>query len=164
MGSTEELQKLRMTHDSDPAVALVSSFDETILRLLSKLEETMPQYLQARRLFFAGLQEMSPTHLPSDANFTMRLSYGSVVATSLTTAAWYDYYTTEVGILEKQDPPATNVVQPEILEMIRNKDFGEYADAEGHLRVNFISNNDITGGNSGSPVFNGRRTPHQARL
>lgn len=156
MEALKNYKSFAAAHDSDPAVALVASFDNTILQLLSKLEETMPQYLQARRLFFAGLQEMSPTHLPSDANFTMRLSYGSVGGYKPYDAAWYDYYTTEEGILEKQDPTSHEfAVQPEILEMIRNKDFGEYADAEGHLRVNFISNNDITGGNSGSPVFNG---------
>jgi hypothetical protein len=69
---------------------------------------------------------------------------------------WYDYYTTSKGILEKQKPgdPEFNV-QEYILDAIRSGDFGGYTDPEGVLRVNFLSNNDITGGNSGSPVLNG---------
>ena len=104
----------------------------------------------------AGLQEMSAEYLPSDANFTMRLSYGSVGGYRPYDGAYYDYYTTEEGVLEKQDPESTEfAVQPEILDMMRNKEFGEYAAKDGHLHLCFISNNDITGGNSGSPVFDG---------
>ncbi|MDO5035344.1 MAG: S46 family peptidase [Porphyromonas sp.] len=143
-------------HDSDPAVILVRSFQKRIGEIWQKANGYTFDYYDARRLFFAGLQEMSPTYLPSDANFTMRLSYGSVGGYKPFDAAWYDYYTTEDGILEKQDPTSHEfTVQPEILKMLRDKDFGDYADEDGKLHICFISNNDITGGNSGSPVFNG---------
>ena len=90
----------------------------------------------------------------SDANFTMRVSYGSIGGYRPYDAAWYDYYTTQKGIFEKENPESDEFwVQPEILNLIRSKDFGQYANKDGELQLCFLSNNDITGGNSGSPVF-----------
>jgi len=69
-------------------------------------------------------------------------------------AAWYNYYSTDKGILEKEDPTSDEFwVQPEILDLVRSRDFGPYANEKGELQLCFLSNNDITGGNSGSPVF-----------
>jgi hypothetical protein len=116
--------------------------------------------MKGQRLYFAGLQKMNPDKtLPSDANFTMRLSYGSIKGYRPFDATWYNYYSTDKGILEKEDSTSYEFwVQPEILKLVRDKDFGKYADENGDLQLCFLSNNDITGGNSGSPVFdkNGR--------
>lgn len=143
-------------HDTDPAVVINNSYRDALMKLFNEINKYQYQYAKGRRLFMAGLQEMSKEYLPSDANFTMRLSYGSVGGYRPYDGAWYDYYTTEEGVLEKQDPESTEfAVQPEILNMMRNKEFGKYADKDGHLHLCFISNNDITGGNSGSPVFDG---------
>lgn len=143
-------------HETDPAVAIYNSFADKIGNLNEQLEANRWLLLKNRRLFFAGLQEMSDEYLPSDANFTMRLSYGSVGGYKPYDGAYYDYFTTEDGVLQKQDPESSEFfVQPELLKMFREKDFGQYADEDGTLHLNFISNNDITGGNSGSPVFDG---------
>lgn len=143
-------------HESDPAVVIYNSFNEKIQAINTRLTDNRWKELRARRQFFAGLQEMSDEYLPSDANFTMRLSYGSVGGYKPFDGAYYDYYTTQDGVLQKQDPENSEFfVQPELLKMFREKDFGSYADTDGRLRLNFISNNDITGGNSGSPVFDG---------
>lgn len=84
----------------------------------------------------------------------MRVSYGSIGGYRPYDAAWYDYYTTQKGIFEKENPESDEFwVQPEILNLIRSKDFGQYANKDGELQLCFLSNNDITGGNSGSPVF-----------
>jgi len=110
---------------------------------------------KGERLYFAGLKEMYPEKaLSSDANFTMRLSYGSIGGYRPYDAAWYNYYSTDKGILEKEDPTSDEFwVQPEILDLVRSRDFGPYANEKGELQLCFLSNNDITGGNSGSPVF-----------
>jgi hypothetical protein len=105
----------------------------------------------------AALMEMNPDFAYSpDANFTQRLSYGTVQGYEPRDGMWYNYYTTTKGVLEKEIPgdPEFNV-QPEILAELRKADFGQYQNEEGELVTCFLSNNDITGGNSGSPVLNG---------
>jgi hypothetical protein len=158
-----ELLKNRKKYDSylkkDPAALLAASVSKALSRFPSTKKEDY-DILKGKRLYFAGLQEMYPAKsLPSDANFTMRLSYGSIKGYRPFDAAWYNYFTTQNGILEKEDSASYEfAVQPEILELVRKKDFGRYVDEEGDLQLCFLSNNDITGGNSGSPVFdkNGR--------
>ena len=89
----------------------------------------------------------------------MRLSFGTVCGYTPFDGAEYDYHTTTKGILEKVKAHAGDVdfeVQPEILSLFLNRDFGRYADEKGEMNVCFISNNDITGGNSGSAMFNAK--------
>ena len=110
---------------------------------------------KGERLFFAGLKEMNPNQaLSSDANFTMRVSYGSIGGYRPYDAAQYDYYTTTQGVFEKENPESDEFwVQPEIISLLKSKDFGQYGNGKGDMNLCFLSNNDITGGNSGSPVF-----------
>jgi Peptidase S46 len=90
-----------------------------------------------------------------DANSTMRLSYGQVKDYDPMDAVDYNYFTTATGILEKMDNSNDEFkVDPKLEKLIRDKDFGPYGE-NGILKVCFISTNDITGGNSGSPVING---------
>ncbi len=110
------------------------------------------------RLLTAGLREMNPekNYYP-DANSTMRMTYGTVGSYYPRDGVFYDYYTTAEGILQKEDPNDMEFIVPDrLITMIENKEFGRYANEEGELPVCFISNNDITGGNSGSPVINGK--------
>jgi hypothetical protein len=159
-----ELLKNKKNHDKyikkDPAALLAASVTKSITSLIQSVRNEEYSILKGKRLYFAGLQKMYPEKsFPSDANFTMRLSYGSIKGYRPFDATWYDYYTTQRGILEKEDSTSYEFhVQPEILELVRRRDFGRYADERGDLQLCFLSNNDITGGNSGSPVFdkNGR--------
>ena len=139
----------------DPAAELSLSVLISIFELQQLSGSSYYDIAKGERLYFAGLREMYPEKaLPSDANFTMRVSYGSVGGYRPYDAAWYSYYSTQKGIFEKENPESDEFwVQPEILDLIRSKDFGQYANKEGDLQLCFLSNNDITGGNSGSPVF-----------
>ena len=112
---------------------------------------------EGERLFIAGLREMNPDvkYYP-DANFTMRLSYGQVLDYYPADGVHYDYTTTLKGVMEKEDPDNWEFVVPEKLkELYASKDYGRYGQ-DGEMVVGFITNNDITGGNSGSPVMNGK--------
>lgn len=139
----------------DPAAELSLSVLISLFELQQLTGDSYYDIAKGERLYFAGLKEMYPEKaLSSDANFTMRVSYGSIGGYRPYDAAWYDYYTTQKGIFEKENPESDKFwVQPEILDLIRSKDFGQYANKNGELQLCFLSNNDITGGNSGSPVF-----------
>lgn len=111
----------------------------------------------AQRLFVAGLREMNPqkAYYP-DANFTMRLTYGQVLDYYPADAIHYDYVTHLSGVMDKEDASNDEFVVPSKLkELYSKKDYGRYADKNGDMIVCFLTNNDITGGNSGSPVING---------
>lgn len=145
---------------NDPASELALSVMISFFELQQLMGNLQYDISKGERLYFAALKEMYPdSAFASDANFTKRLSYGSIGGYRPYDAAWFNYYSTEQGVLEKQDPTSDEfAVQPEILEMLRKGDFGPYGNDQGGMNVCFLSNNDITGGNSGSPVFdkNGR--------
>ena len=110
------------------------------------------------RLYLKGVMEMNPGKVMyPDATFTMRLSYGKVADYEPRDAVSYDYVTTMKGVLEKYLPGDYEFDLPQnFITMARKKDFGQYKDARTNdLVVGFITTNDITGGNSGSPVING---------
>lgn len=147
----KQLAKLK----DDPAAELSLSAMISLFEMQQYMGEAQYDIAKGERLYFAALKEMHPEKaLSSDANFTMRLSYGSIGGYRPYDAAWYDYYSTDKGVLEKEDPNSTEFwVQKEILDLIRSKEFGQYGNGNGSMNLCFLSNNDITGGNSGSPVF-----------
>lgn len=99
-----------------------------------------------------GKKLMSP-----DANSTIRLTYGNVMSYQPRDGVDYHYYTTMKGVIEKEDPDNAEFNVPARLkELYNKKEFGKYTNAKGELPTCFITNNDITGGNSGSPVIDGR--------
>ncbi|MBX2963919.1 MAG: S46 family peptidase [Cyclobacteriaceae bacterium] len=144
---------------ADPAYAYVSAFVKNFnTRFTPTFTEFTHRNNDLSRLYLKGVREMNPgkTMYP-DANFTMRLSYGSVKPYRPRDAVSYDYVCTMKGVLEKYKPGDYEFDLPkELLEAARKNDFGTYKDARTNdLVVNFITTNDITGGNSGSPVLNG---------
>jgi hypothetical protein len=109
-------------------------------------------------MYVKGLREMnSDKFYYADANFTMRVSYGHVTQLQPRDAVSYASYTTLDGVMEKED--ATNPefeVPAKLKELWKNKDFGQFANAQGKMPLCYITTNDITGGNSGSPVLNAK--------
>jgi len=120
--------------------------------------KTTDELSKGNRLFVAGLMEMEAdkTFYP-DANSTMRLTYGTVGDYIPRDAVKYDYFTTLRGYIEKEIPGDDEFDVPaKLKELYAAKDYGRYADKDGSLHTCFLTNNDITGGNSGSPVINGK--------
>ena len=143
--------------EKDYAVRMFNSiFDDYRANISPKREAIRANLAKGERLFIAGLREMMPNKkFYPNANSTMRLTYGSVGDYAPGDAVHYDFVTTIDGLMAKEDPTSDEFIVPEKLqELYAAKDYGRYADENGDLVVNFISGNDITGGNSGSPVLN----------
>ena len=129
-----------------------------------KHKEVNKQMTQAReklkkgdRLYIDALRKMQKNKkFYPDANFTMRLTYGQVKSYEPADGVKYKYYTTLKGIMEKEDPSNPEFIVPaKLKEIYQKKDYGLYGEGNT-MKVCFITNNDITGGNSGSPVINGK--------
>ena len=143
--------------EKDPATAYSRSKNE-------KLQELGKQYMELEsgmellhKAYIRGLGEMKqPVPSYPDANFTMRLTYGNVKSYSPRDAVHYDYYTTTDGILEKENPEDREFVVPaKLKELIQKKDSDATPWQMAPCVGRFLTTNDITGGNSGSPVING---------
>jgi hypothetical protein len=147
------------TLQQDLAYNLASAF---LKNYVSKYAPLYQRFVVANndwgRLYLKGIMEMDPKKIMyPDATFTMRLSYGKVASYNPRDAVHYDYVTTMTGMLAKYVPGDYEFDLPQdFLKAARAKDFGPYKDArKNDLVICFITTNDITGGNSGSPVMNG---------
>ena len=140
----------------DPAKKIAQSVIEVRDRITPALTKDSQKYKEGKKAYMAGIMEMRQGEaMYPDANSTMRLTYGQVLPYSPRDGVEYNYYTTLDGVMEKEDPDNWEFVVPDKLKDLYKKgDFGEYGLENGKMPVCFISNNDITGGNSGSPVLN----------
>lgn len=140
---------------NDPAVLLKDKVKEAATNLLNAYTNEAQELSNCSKKYAAALLEWQKDK-PSypDANFTCRLTYGTVKGYEPKDGVIYKYYTTLKGVIEKEDPDNYEFRVPsKVKELYQNKDYGIYADAEGNLRTCFLTNLDITGGNSGSPVL-----------
>ena len=144
----------------DPAISLGIDLITKAFELNMQMQEPSVQIDRGERLLNAVIRRFyASRNFYPDANFSMRLSFGTVCGYDPFDGAHYNYYTTTRGVLEKVRAHEGDVdfeVQPEFLSLLSSGDFGRYADENGEMKVCFISNNDITGGNSGSAMFNAR--------
>jgi hypothetical protein len=146
--------------ENDPLYKLSSSLLEHYNAKSDELKEAENNYQRGFRNLVAGLREskLSTIQYP-DANSTLRLTYGSVRAlpADKRNDAKINNYTTLEGMVKKHKPRDSefDLSQP-LIDLYNKKDYGQYADKAGYMPVNFLTDNDITGGNSGSPVLNGK--------
>ena len=142
---------------NDPVYELALSLFELYNEFVPAVTAANEKYAEGHRLYIKGLMMMQPDKAwASDANFTIRLTYGNVLPYSPADGIVYNHYTTLDGVMAKEDPtnPVEFTVPERLKELYRAKDYGRYADENGDLPVAFLVNCDITGGNSGSPVMN----------
>jgi len=145
---------------SDPLYILSNDMITHFSSKSDEIAKAQNDYGASFRLLVEGLREskIGTTKYP-DANSTLRLTYGKVrsLPADKRNDATINNYTTLAGQVKKYKKGDQEFDLPSrILEMNKNKDFGRYADKDGSLHVNFLTDNDITGGNSGSPVLNGK--------
>lgn len=144
----------------DPAIRLASAFvTHYNTNILPRYQAFAARNADLARGYLKGVMAMDPKKaamMYPDANFTMRLSYGHVKSYNPRDAVHYDYVTTMKGMMEKYVPGDYEFDLPQnLIDKYKARDFGPYLDKkENDLVVGFITSNDITGGNSGSPVLN----------
>lgn len=161
--SVEKLDQLAQNPNSaaiknDPEIKLYEDFFKVYMKKAQYATLDHEAEAKASKAFAAGILEWEAGK-PSypDANSTMRLTYGKVGGYSPKNGMWCNHYTTLDGVMEKEDSNNYEFIVPARLkELWKAKDYGQYADATGNLPTCFLTNNDITGGNSGSPVLNAK--------
>ena len=150
----------KKSYDKDPGVLYGQGLIELIARLQIELMKVSDEIDEQERLLCAAklrMEQDQPNY--SDANFTMRMTYGQIGEYTLGGRP-SGYYTTARSLWEKMQRADENVeyfAEPIMHQLLGSNDFGRYTDQlTGTMQLCFLSNNDITGGNSGSPIFNGR--------
>jgi hypothetical protein len=143
--------------ENDPGYIIANSVYISYKRISALRGNAIGKLEKGRRNFIAALRDMNDdkNYYP-DANSTMRLSYGKVHSYDARDAVHFHYLTTLDGVIEKEDPTNPEfIVHARLKELHASKDYGQYS-SDGKLYVGFLTNNDITGGNSGSPVINAK--------
>ncbi len=140
---------------SDPAVQMANALIGAMMPLRNQIMSSQPQLAEATKAYAASLLEWKKDEPQyPDANMTCRLTYGTVKSYEPKDGVLYKYYTTLEGVMEKEDPDNYEFRVPARLkEIYEAKDYGQYANEKGELVTCFLTNLDITGGNSGSPVM-----------
>jgi len=145
------------TIENDPVCVTATSIYKTGTDISKGSSQFDAGLATGKRLWIAALMEMAPekTRYP-DANSTMRLSYGTVQDYDPRDAVTYKYYTTVQGVVDKYQPGDYEFDLPKrLIDLNNKKEYGRYGSSKGYMPVCFLTTNDITGGNSGSPVMNG---------
>lgn len=157
-----EKKKMDFNFSNDPALVFSEEVNKTIKKIENAGYNTENiRITDAERLYMEGIIEQAAEKGKSiypDANFTMRMTYGKVGGYQPADAVEYKYYTTTRGVLQKEKPNDYEFDVPAKLKTaILENNYGAYVDQQtGEMHVAFLSNNDITGGNSGSPIFNAK--------
>ncbi|MCF8294455.1 MAG: S46 family peptidase [Bacteroidales bacterium] len=141
--------------EKEPAMEAIFGLFAKFQELQMAQNELDTELQKAKRLFIDGIRQMNDQRFYyPDANSTMRLTYGTVRGYEPRDAVKYDFITYLEGVIQKEDPTNEEFVVPaKLKELYAAKDFGTYTD-NGKVPVCFLTNHDITGGNSGSPVIN----------
>ena len=144
--------------ESDPAYKLRTAILSVQRELSKKNGEFAKRMNPLHKTYLKGLMEKANgAPMAPDANFTMRMTYGSVKPYQPKDGVTYNHYTTLKGVMEKENPKSSEFIVPARLkELYERKDYGDYALPNGEMPVAFLTTNDITGGNSGSGVLNSK--------
>lgn len=154
-----DFEKYVVLYERDPAyylaMSIVKHYATNIIPQYQsdelEINELQKQYISAQKEVFKS-KKFYP-----DANSTLRVAYGKVSSYQPKDGVHYSYFTTLEGVMEKYKAKDEEFDVPaKLIDLYHKKDYGAYADKDGHLHVAFIGSNHTTGGNSGSPVFNGK--------
>ncbi len=142
----------------EPVYSMAQHFaDNYTQNIQGKIDVLRNRIDSLNRIYMKAQREMQPSkRFYPDANLTLRIAYGNILDYKPADATGFNYFTTLDGVMQKEDTAVYDyVVDPKLKELFSRKEYGKYADKDGSLHTCFIASNHTTGGNSGSPVFNG---------
>ncbi|MFN0109651.1 MAG: S46 family peptidase [Blastocatellia bacterium] len=141
----------------DPLVKLVVAAADESAPFAKRQARFNSEITRLRPKYVAAMLEMRKSPYYPDANFTLRFTYGEVKSYKPRDAMFYHWQTSLAGVIDKDTGEEPFNVPAGLKELAKKKDFGSYLDAKlNDVPVNFLTTNDITGGNSGSPIMNGK--------
>ncbi|RLE18748.1 MAG: hypothetical protein DRJ08_01255 [Acidobacteria bacterium] len=151
--SAQELAKV-----NDPLLKFGGEFANEIKDLRDQNESLAGALSRLKPQLIDLIHAYTHNELYPDANSTIRFTYGSIMGYSPREAVWYRPFTTLAGVVEKETGKTPFASPKKLLELYNNKEFGSYGDPAlgGNVPVDFLTDNDTTGGNSGSPTLNGK--------
>lgn len=158
INNPKNFKKLKNIVGTDPLFELAMSFQTKFETEFKARAAGLQEKIElGNRLLLQGMREMQTTKkFYPDANFTLRVTYGKVASYKPRDGVEYQTYTTLDGLVQKYDSTVEEFRAPKkLLELHKNKDYGQFANEKGEMPVAFIARNHTTGGNSGSPVLNG---------
>ncbi|NOY23260.1 MAG: S46 family peptidase [Acidobacteria bacterium] len=152
------MNKKELAKVNDPLLKFGGDFADEIKALRDQNESLAGALSRLKPQLIDLIHAYSNNELYPDANSTMRFTYGSIMGYSPKEAIWYRPFTTLAGVVEKETGKTPFASPKKLLELYRDKDFGTYGDPAlgGNVPVDFLTDNDTTGGNSGSPTLNGK--------
>ena len=160
---TLRLAQALQTHNddlllNDPMLRFRNDNAAYRLKLMSKMNAQQDRSLVAHvRKYTRGLCDMYNNTKAPDANFTLRMTYGHVTDLIPRDGVRYDWRTVLDGMFEKESKTNSDYfINERLRTLYKTGNYGRYARKDGKLQTCFLSNNDITGGNSGSPVMNAK--------
>jgi hypothetical protein len=157
VGRLFELSTAKLRELHEPFLDFAAELTPLLAQQQGRTQRFNATVARWRPLMFQGMSEMQGTKPYPDANRTLRFTYGEVKGYIPHDAAIYLPFTTLSGVIEKDTGREPFDVPEKLKQLYRNRDFGAYATADrSDVPVNFLSTTDIIGGNSGSPILNGR--------
>ncbi len=154
-----DFEKYTNLYERDPVFYITSAIVKYYsVSVFPQFQYDEREINELQKLYIQGQQEIfKDKKFYPDANSTLRVAYGKVNHYNPKDGVEYNYFTTLDGIMQKEIPGDEEFnVPPKLKELYAKKDYGQYADKDGKLHVAFTASNHTTGGNSGSPVFNGK--------
>ena len=145
---------------TDPLIGFRQAVDSKRAACMDEMRQENLDYKLAHKVWVSGMMQLRQEQgipIYPDANLTLRLTYGKAKGYEPADGIYNQHYTTLKGVMEKEDPNNWEFVVPAKLKALYEaRDYGPYANEKGEMPVNFIVDTDNTGGNSGSPLMNGK--------
>ena len=152
-----ELSPAELLKLNDPFISLTSELEKEIKVLRDKGDIIYQERDELKRVYLEAMLKQTAGNIASDANSSIRFTYGDVLGYSPKDAVYYTPVTTLKGVIDKDTGKTPFHVPAKLKTLYKNRDFSAYVDKQlNDIPVCFLNTTNVTGGNSGSPTLNAK--------